>query len=65
MSDHSINNKAKKQDNVSSRQQDWDVKTMMNKFNVTEKEVQMAVQAVGDHREKVEAFLRDMNNRGI
>ncbi|MDB5229956.1 MAG: hypothetical protein JWN76_761 [Chitinophagaceae bacterium] len=37
--------------------QDWEVEYMAKKYNVSEKEVEDAIQRVGVSREKVEEFL--------
>jgi len=44
--------------------QDWDVNYMTQKFKVTLKEVQEAVQAVGNDRQKVEEYLQWKNVNG-
>jgi len=44
-------------DNKVSANQDWEISYMTEKFGVTATEVQNAVQAVGNQRDRVEAYL--------
>ena len=47
---------------VSSNER-WEVSYMAEKFNVSAAEVERAVQAVGNSREKVEAYLKKNHSR--
>jgi hypothetical protein len=42
-----------------SGEEKWELNYMMEKFNVTGEEVQEAIKAVGNSREKVEDYLRN------
>ena len=38
--------------------QDWEISYMTQKFNVSKEQVEQAINAVGNSREKVEEYLR-------
>ena len=43
--------------------EEWEVRYMIQKFNVTKEEVEKAVQAVGNNRDKVEEYLRKKGSK--
>jgi hypothetical protein len=57
MSDNKDLRNGSDRDRVAGGQQ-WEVRHMMEKFKVTGDEVQAAIKAVGNNREKVEDYLQ-------
>lgn len=45
------------QNNIVHRDSQIEIKQLMEKFCASEEEVQVAIQVVGDHRDKVEKYL--------
>lgn len=42
-----------------STEQEWEMERIRKKFGVTDEEIKAAIKAVGNNREKVEAFLQE------
>ncbi len=56
MSDNT--NKRGKQDRLRvASDENWEIRYMMGKFNVSQQKVEEAIKAVGNSREKVEEYL--------
>ena len=46
-----------------STTESWELRTLMEKYHVTGEEVQAAVKAVGNNREKVEEYLEKRSSK--
>lgn len=53
------------QNNIVHRNSDEEIKQLMKKFSASEQDVQVAIQLVGDHREKVERYLENKIRPGL
>jgi hypothetical protein len=52
-------------ENIVHRNCDEDIKQLMEKFSVSEEDVQVAIQIVGAQREKVEEYLQHKSSSRI
>jgi hypothetical protein len=50
--------------NIVHRNSAEDIKELMEKYSVTEEDIQVAIQIIGDHRDRIEKYLADnLNSR--